>query len=227
MSTTSAPVVAVVGPPGAGKSTLSGALADMWAVSVFRVREAAHSAAQRDPVIAAALESTRDPLGWLPDLLAHHLVREALDASPNRAVLEGFPGNEYQARTLALYLRSLGRELSVIELTARPGTLAGRVARRRVCPSCDTCPGGPRRPATASTTQPGLCSVCGTPLIVRDTDRGERAETRRARYSASLPGIRAALTQEGVSWQTLATDPDQPPASTRLLSLMPFERTSS
>ncbi|MFB7741907.1 nucleoside monophosphate kinase [Streptomyces sp. NPDC056132] len=227
MTAGSAPVVAVIGPAGAGKSTLTRALADVWGATVFRVREAAHHAAQRDPVIAAALESTRDPLGWLPDLLAHHLVREAIDASPNRAVLEGFPGNEHQARTLALYLRSVGRELSVIELTARPGTLAGRVARRRVCPSCDTCPGGPRRPATASTTQPGLCSVCGTPLVVRDTDRGERAAARLARYHASLPGIRAALSQEGVSWQTLATDPDQPPASTRLLSLIPLERTSS
>ncbi|MGW1870401.1 hypothetical protein ACWCPS_33255 [Streptomyces mauvecolor] len=92
------PVLAVLGPP-AEKTTMAEAITGARAATVFRVREAAHRAARTDPVIAAALESTSDPLGWLPDLLAQHLVCEALDAAPDRWwCWKGSPGTGFRPR---------------------------------------------------------------------------------------------------------------------------------
>ncbi|GGV51882.1 hypothetical protein GCM10010245_81590 [Streptomyces spectabilis] len=47
------PVVAVLGPPGAGKTTLTRVLAAALSAEVCRVREAAHQAAPTDPLVAA------------------------------------------------------------------------------------------------------------------------------------------------------------------------------
>ncbi|MFC0844669.1 nucleoside monophosphate kinase [Streptomyces noboritoensis] len=225
-------VVAVLGPPASGKTTVADALADAHGAAVFRVREAAHRMARTEPIIAAAVEATADPLGWLPDLLAHDLARTALDAAVGRlVVLEGYPGNRVQAQALALLLRARCRRLSVIELTARPGTLAARLARRRVCAVCDPAPGGPRRQAATDASRPGRCGACGAQLSVRDTDRGEKAELRQARYTANLPGVRAAFAHETeMAWHRLTTDPGSPNAAACVLTLLPTpprERTPS
>ncbi|WP_369383193.1 nucleoside monophosphate kinase [Streptomyces sp. cg36] len=221
MKSVPAAVVVVLGPPASGKTSVAVALAACGA-AVFRPREAARRLAQTEPIIAALLDPGRGPAGELPDLLAHDLARTAIDSAAGRpVVLEGYPRNAAQAELLKRCVRSRGRRLCVIELTARPGTLAARLARRRACPVCSAMPAGSPEPGGAA-SGPGRCADCDVPLVVRDTDRGEHAEQRFAHYAQHLAAIRAVLADgDPTAWHTLTTDPGSPDASTCVLDLLP------
>ncbi|WP_143676316.1 hypothetical protein [Streptomyces sp. TLI_146] len=187
--------------------------------AVFRVREAAQLLARTEPIIAGVVDGCPD--GWLPDLLAHDLMRTALDTAVGRVlVLEGYPGTTAAARSLQLCLKARSRRLSVIELTARPGILAARLARRRVCPEGHRAPGRSHAPGP-SVSGPGRCGACDAPLTVRDIDRGPLADGRLARYAANQAGIRTALEGDStVAWHTLTADPDSPDPAFCVVNLL-------
>ncbi|MEU1311016.1 nucleoside monophosphate kinase [Streptomyces cinnamoneus] len=199
-------VVALLGPPGCGKSTVSAALASEHALRVFRLREFAHQQARTNAVIADAVARTTDPLGWLPDQVAMALVRRAVDnefrLEPGRPVLlEGYPGTQAQAIHLLLHLRFRpGIRFSVIELVADMETTARRIGQRQVCATCDTAHGGPRRPARALPGTSTCCASCGGELSRRPNDDGLVAAQRQIRYRLRAPAIRAALLPARVPW---------------------------
>ncbi|MDQ3762739.1 MAG: AAA family ATPase [Actinomycetota bacterium] len=90
------PFVAVVGPPGVGKSTVTGALADRFGARVFRLREFAYEFRVRSGV-DQRLFDTDDPLGWFPEQTVALLLRAAslhgqFPTQP-MVVLKNFPGS--------------------------------------------------------------------------------------------------------------------------------------
>ncbi|MGH3815652.1 MAG: hypothetical protein ACRDUV_24900 [Pseudonocardiaceae bacterium] len=68
--------VAVAGPPAAGKSTVTRALADRSGAQVFRLREFAHEFRSR-PTIDQRPFDTRDSLGWFPEETVFLLLQTA------------------------------------------------------------------------------------------------------------------------------------------------------
>lgn len=190
------PIVALLGPPGSGKSTVSAALSARSDLHVFRLRDVSRAQARRDPLIAKAIEDTRDPLGWLSDPIALLLLRRALQ-DPRTALtpvlLEGYPGTAAQARSLARCTALAGRRLSVIELSVSPATTARRIEARRVCPACDTSQGGPRK-LTDTPGTGGAENLMPRPRRFPYTRHKPRATGRNTARFVTSEGSRPCVT---------------------------------
>lgn len=204
-------VVALLGPPGSGKSTVAAALtAQCGDVRVFRLREFAHQQARTDHTVSQALASHRDPLGWLPHDVATLLVKRALDRSaPSGGVLllESYPGTPDQAHTLLRDLSETGCRGGGIELAAPYAVLRERIAQRVVCPACDP---QRRRPATRHPDRPTCCASCGTELQQRTNDAPQVAARRLSRYQRHIVPTRAVLQAGGLAWHTVDASGREP-----------------
>ncbi|SCF25365.1 Adenylate kinase [Micromonospora marina] len=186
-------MIAVIGPPGSGKTTVVTALAAHERVSVFRLREAV----RRCPDLLAGLPPSTVPLGWVSDeavvkVLRGMFLEHRFPTGDEPILLDNFPGTASQLRHLASIATSLGRRLSILELRATAATLAVRVAARRVCRRCGPDRHAPARPAASD---PARCARCGGELKRRDTDNPHIHALRLARYQRNRPKIAAAATR--------------------------------
>lgn len=128
-------LTAVIGTPGAGKSTLTGRLigrpAGGQAGMVLRMRDLAH----RHRAGTEVGTPSADPLGWLPDRTANRLLRAALGRAfhggAGLVLLENLPGSLAQSVALRQQARELSARLAVVELQAPDVVVADRVRPRR------------------------------------------------------------------------------------------------
>jgi adenylate kinase family enzyme len=195
-------LLALIGPPASGKSSLAEALAQEHGHGLFRLRESAWRARPEISGLEEALLHSPDPLGWIDD----EYVRAVLDrelgpmlASERPVVLESFPGTANQVNLLlgTMAAARLGpANLRVAELRASDRTLRKRADHRRVCLTCEQDErGDPHRPAKGRRR----CRSCGGPLIRRLSDTEAAFERRSRRFNANIPAIGDALATHGVA----------------------------
>jgi adenylate kinase len=186
-SATASSLAAVIGPPGAGKTTVVTALAQLRGLPVFRLREAVIAHSDR----LADLAPSADPLGWVSVQAVDRILRAAfidsrLGTCISPVLLDNFPGTAEQLHQLAEVASMIDRRITILELRADVLTLAVRVAARRICLACNL---DRHAPATASVTDPICCAQCGAPLTRRDSDTPPRHALRLSRYRANVVGI--------------------------------------
>lgn len=209
--------IAVLGPPASGKSALTNALRTTPDVLVFRLRDHCFNQSRRDPILAAQLRNSPDPLGWLDDATVADVLVKAFQEQrfPSRTaravLLENFPGNARQVELLVGVLAAghcVCECLAAIELIVPEAALHQRVTSRRVCLSCEPDHGDLHRPAVPSATSPEHCATCGTRLATRPGDSPGIFVQRLDRFREHIPSIRSALTAHGVRVERL--DGNQP-----------------
>ena len=203
--------IAVLGPPAAGKSTLTASLADRIGASVFRLREFAHRHRHRTSTLRVThWLGPVDWLGWFGDDVVLHLLHAALvggafgNEHGSVVVLENLPGNERQLLCLGSVVALLGAPLGLIELSAPDELVRARSRSRRVCPTCEPDPlGDPHRPALAVPDRPDLCIRCGGAIVARRSDASERFEAKLTRFRATIGDIRRAATELDLPYRTV------------------------
>lgn len=146
--------VAVVGPPGGGKSTITGALADRMGAQVFRLREFAYEFRAQSSV-DQRLFHTSDPLGWFPEDTVAVLVRAA------------FLDGRFPARPMVVLENSTRVRSRRVCLTCEPDPH-----------------GDPHRPASPAAPHPDRCANCGGALTFRQSDEPQRFAARLARSAS-------------------------------------------
>ena len=205
-------LIAGIGAPASGKSTLSRHLRDTSGATIIRLREFAETYRRQHPDQAAAFTST-DPLGWLPDTTVAMLLTAAIqipqaEQSPI-IVLENLPGNTTQLAILRNKATALGARLDLVVLTAPDQVLTDRIRTRRVCPTCEPDPrGDPHQPAHAAADDPQRCGRCGGHLAARRSDEPTLFHARRYRFRQHLPAIRAAAIASYVPCHVLESTGD-------------------
>ncbi|MCX4521913.1 MULTISPECIES: adenylate kinase family protein [Streptomyces] len=184
------PVVALVGPPAAGKSTAMRAIFAAqpglahFAVRVFFGRQAAAGT----PLGLQAKEYAAHAR-WLPDEFVGQgltaFLEEELPAASG-VVLEGFPRNADQAQVLDRVLTGFSLKLDRFVLLDVPDEVAtARVGQRRVCQRCDTfVENGVLVPDAA-------CPRCGGSVVLRRDDAPEVFRDRLRHHRESVRGLLA------------------------------------
>lgn len=201
---TGAVLVAVIGPPGAGKSTVVGALAAEIAAPVFRLREAVRAR----PELLAGLARSRDPLGWVGleavrRLLWAAFVDGRFGLGRSAVLLDNFPGTAGQLALLVETGEATHARVALLELRADARTVVGRVGLRRVCLVCGP---DPHAPAVAADDDPERCRSCRAVLTRRDTDLPRRHALRLGRYAANRPEIAHGAAERGIAHLVVNAD---------------------
>jgi adenylate kinase len=161
--------VIFLGPPGAGKGTQAGALAQEWGIPHVATGDMLREAAARGTRLGLEARRYMDTGALVPDEVVIGLVGERL-TEPDAAhgvVLDGFPRTVTQAEALDRLLRAQGAEIDRVVFfdVARPELLR-RLTGRRICREC----GASYHIAFVPPRTPDVCDRCGGELYQREDD---------------------------------------------------------
>jgi adenylate kinase len=193
-----APVLILLGPPGAGKGTQARMLEEDFGLvqlstgDLLRAAVAAGTEAGRKAkavMEAGQLVSDDIVLAILKDRMAQPDVARGI-------ILDGFPRTAGQAAALDKLLAEAGRKVTAaISLEVDDEAMVARVAGRYTCAACgEGYHDDFKRPATA-----GVCDKCGgTDFKRRADDNAETVRERLAAYHAQTAPLIAHYDAQSV-----------------------------
>lgn len=164
--------IVVLGPPGSGKGTRANIIGKIYGVPVITTGDMLRDAIAKGTEMGRLAEGYMNRGELVRDDIVIAVVEERLKKpdADGGFVLDGFPRSVKQAEALDRILDEKGAELdAVLNVTARPETIMGRLTLRRSCPKCGAIYHLKDKPPKV----PGVCDECGTGLIQRDDDREE------------------------------------------------------
>lgn len=154
------PRILLLGPPGAGKGTQSGNIADEYDIEHVTTGDALR--ANKDMETEHGTPREFMEKGELvPDPVVNEIVAEAL-SNAEGFVLDGYPRNLSQAE----YLDDITELDCVLFLTVSREELIDRLTGRRVCPDCGATYHVEFNPPETE----GVCDECGSELTQREDD---------------------------------------------------------
>ncbi|MEM9400051.1 MAG: adenylate kinase [Verrucomicrobiota bacterium] len=188
--------IALIGPPGSGKSTQADLLADEHGLEHASPGDWFRSHLRRSTELGKLAKSYMDQGELVPDEVVQSMMDEWLSQVPAErgVVFDGFPGNEYQADALAKMLDSYGRKLhAIIYLNAPDDAVKDRVTERLICGGCS-------RVYHANYNPPrerAKCNLCGDALTIREHDSPEVISMRlKTYYRLVIPLVNFYITEQ-------------------------------
>lgn len=170
-----------LGPPGAGKGTLSGPLMEDEKLAHISTGDILRAEIAAGTELGKSAKGYMDAGKLVPDQVVADMVGAKL-ASKECAggfILDGFPRNVAQAGLLADVMAKNGMKLDAVILFDAPEELLlQRLTARLMCRKCNAgfnkifCP--PKKE--------GVCDICGGELYQRDDDSLETAKNRLVVY---------------------------------------------
>ena len=171
--------LAIFGPPGVGKGTLSDMLAGKYKIphistgDIFR-NEIKSGNSELIQYVEKGL--------LVPDSVVNMVVEKGLkhEKFKNGFILDGYPRTIDQAEFLENVLWKLKKKIDfVLNLVASEDTIIARLAQRRMCSKC----GALYNLVTMKPKKKEVCDKCGSPLLQRKDDEPETIRKRVQVYS--------------------------------------------
>jgi adenylate kinase len=169
--------VVLMGPPGAGKGTQAGTVADLVGVTHVASGDLFREAVKSNSEKGQRAKEYMDRGELVPDALTVAMVMERLSEPDCRTgfILDGFPRNLGQARALDEMLERQGRRIDrVVNIEVPRATLLARLSGRWLCRTCHTS----YHTLFSPPSFPGVCDRCGGELYQRVDDQEDTARRR-------------------------------------------------
>ena len=178
---TAAPVLILLGPPGAGKGTQARMLEDKFGLVQLSTGDLLRAAVAQGTEAGKRAKSVMDAGGLVSDDIVIAILRERL-AQPDCAqgvILDGFPRTTVQAQALDQLLGETGQRIdAAISLEVDDTAMVARISGRYTCAACgEGYHDAFKQPAVA-----GVCDKCGGADMKRRAD--DKAETVASRLEA-------------------------------------------
>jgi adenylate kinase len=173
----------LIGPPGAGKGTQAEKLEEDFHLPYIATGNMLRSAVEEGTDLGRRAKEYMDRGDLVPDELIIGMILECVreDGCRDGFLLDGFPRNLEQARSLDEALESLDRRLTAALLIDVPDEdIVRRLSGRRVCKR----EGHVYHVEANPPKHEGVCDIDGSKLIQRDDDKPETVEKRLGVYHA-------------------------------------------
>lgn len=197
----------LVGPPGSGKGTQADRLVRHFDLAVVGTGAMFRDAIARGTEVGK-LAGPLIKQGLLaPDTVVNDLVAELFRSPerPERFVMDGYPRTYSQAIAFDALLRQQFLALdAVVNLTISDDMVVRRIGGRMCCsnPACGVCFNVYNLPPKA----PGVCDVCGSPLIIREDDREETIRRRLGEFHKNTDALLEHYRRQDLVRDVSATD---------------------
>jgi adenylate kinase len=171
-----------LGPPGAGKGTMSAMLCESYGFLHISTGDILRAELAAGSELGSQIAQCMEGGGLVSDALVAELVRKRLgqaDVADAGFLLDGFPRTVPQAETLAGILADAGLVLDrVVLIEVDEELLVKRLVGRRLCPNC----GALYNVFFSAPAADGVCDACNTALTARKDDAPETVRKRLAVY---------------------------------------------
>jgi len=195
---TRAPVLILLGPPGAGKGTQARRLEERFGLVQLSTGDLLRSAVKAGTEAGRAAKAVMEAGALVSDEIVVAVLRDRL-AEPDVAhgvILDGFPRTTAQAAALDEMLAHAGQRIdAAISLEVDDTEMVARIAGRYTCAGC----GEGYHDSFKAPAEAGVCDKCGgTDMTRRADDTPETLASRLSAYHAQTAPLIAYYDGQGV-----------------------------
>jgi adenylate kinase len=193
-----APVLILLGPPGAGKGTQARRLEDRFGLVQLSTGDLLRSAVKAGTEAGKAAKAVMDAGELVSDEIVVAILRDRLAEADvaNGVILDGFPRTTAQAEALDDMLADAGQKIdAAISLEVDDAAMVTRISGRYTCAGC----GEGYHDTYKTPAQEGVCDKCGGQEMTRRADdTAETVASRLAAYHAQTAPLISYYEQRGV-----------------------------
>jgi adenylate kinase len=181
------------GPPGAGKGTIAGNLAQRWQVPHIATGDMLRAHVREGTDLGRRAREYMEAGELVPDDLILEMVRRRLQQPDARDgfILDGFPRTLAQAQALEEMVQGVD---ALADLQVPEAELVRRLSGRRVCPECGAIYQVDTMPPRAA----GICDRCGAALVQRADDMPDAVRNRLVVYREQTAPVLGYYRQRGL-----------------------------
>jgi adenylate kinase len=194
---TTAPVLILLGPPGAGKGTQARMLEDQFGLVQLSTGDLLRAAVKAGTEAGQRAKAVMDAGELVSDDIVIAILRDRLgDADCAKGViLDGFPRTTVQAEALDTLLAESGQRINAaISLDVDDAAMVARISGRFTCAGCGEGYHDTFKPTRVADT----CDKCGgTRMTRRADDTAETVASRLDAYHAQTAPLIAYYDQAG------------------------------
>jgi adenylate kinase len=198
----------LLGPPGAGKGTQAGRLAEQFGVAVISTGDLLREHVERGTAIGREGREHMDRGEYVPDELVVRMVLQRLDDPDAKGgfILDGFPRTVPQAQALEIALAEIDQPLStVLKYTISDELAVKRLANRWTCVNCKRTYNMAFKPPR----EEGTCDHCGGRLARRADDDEVTVRRRLEVYREVTEPLELFYWERGLLREVEADAPEQ------------------
>lgn len=198
----------LVGPPGSGKGTQAKRLIKTLGLTYVGTGDILRESIRLKTAVGIEAEPLIKRGLLVPDPMVNDMVAELFRGPkrPERFVLDGYPRTVAQAVSFDALMRQEYLRLdAVINLAIDDEEVVSRISFRRVCsnPACAT----PYHLQAQPPKVPGVCDVCGSPLICREDDLEETVRRRLVEFHNTTDALLDHYERQKLVRNISALDP--------------------
>ena len=176
-----------LGPPGAGKGTIAGAIKDKYQLGHLSTGDMLRAEIKAQTELGSLAKGYIDKGQLVPDDVIIGMVENKLKSQDGGLLFDGFPRTVQQADALG----EIADIDAVINLDVPLEVVIKRICSRRICPACS-------KVFNTNTYGETTCDACGAELITRADDNEETVSERYQVYQKNTQPLIQYYDEKGL-----------------------------